>query len=119
MEGEGPFDIIIAHAVLQFQPHRIENERVTDLSRTYPFERFDRQVSRLCEALAGGGLLSIVHAHYRIEDSSCFAQLAPLTDAPVREDQLFDRDSRLMKPPLPAGSMFIKSNEGFPAAVQA
>jgi hypothetical protein len=119
IEGEGPFDIIFAHAVLQFQPDRIERQCVADLSRVYPFERFDRELSRLCGALVGGGLLSIIHAHYRVEDSSCSARLTAVPGSPLREDRLFDRNSCLMEPPVPAGSMFIKREADPPPAYPA
>ena len=106
--GERPFDIIFAMAVLQFQPKRIERDGVTDLSKMYPYERFDRGLTHLCGALARGGLLCVMHAHYRVEDASCSALLARVPGAPVRQDQLFDRRSRLLEPAPPAGSLFTK-----------
>jgi hypothetical protein len=65
-------------------------------------------VTLLCEALADGGLLCVMHAHYRVEDASSAAMLEPVSGAPMRRDQLFDRTSRRVEPPPPAASLFLK-----------
>ena len=104
----GPFDAILALAVLQREPHRVADEGWTDLSRHYPFARFDAALTALVERLAPGGLLAVHHAHYRVEDSSVADLLTPEPDAPVQVPPLFDRNSRLYEPAPPSASLFVK-----------
>jgi len=42
-----PFDVILALALLQREPHRIADQGIVDLSRTYPFECFDQSIASL------------------------------------------------------------------------
>jgi len=107
--GEAPFDIVFAMAVLQFRPHLVQERAIQDLSSSYPFGRFDAEAFRLTEALRTGGLLCVMHAHYRVEDSSAADRLIPLPGAPLRtEDDLFDRSCQRYPDATTAGSMFVK-----------
>ena len=45
---EGSFDVIFALAVLQREPHKVAELEMDNLSRHYPFERFDAAVAVRC-----------------------------------------------------------------------
>ena len=90
---DGTFDLIFALAVLQREPHRVEETGSEDLSSAYPFVRFDAAVTELVAHLRPGGLLCVMHAHYRVEDSSAAAGgLEPVNVAPVMTGPFFGRD---------------------------
>lgn len=91
---DGAFDVVFALAVLQVQPHRVADQGIADLSPIYPFARFDKQVERLVAMLAPGGLLCVMHAHYRIEDSRAAALLERLHDSPALDPPIFGSDGR-------------------------
>jgi hypothetical protein len=106
----GPFDAIFCMAVLQRTPHLVEQAGIRDLGRIYPFEKFDRQVSQFDGWLRPGGLLAVHHTQYRVEDATAAAGYRRLDPPDDRELAVprFGRDSRLLEPPLPAGSIFEK-----------
>jgi hypothetical protein len=62
--------VVFALAVLQREPFKTEETDVRDLSGIYPFERFDAAVTQLVDLLRPAGLLCVMHAQYRVEDSS-------------------------------------------------
>ena len=105
---EQPFDIIFAMAVLQFRPHLIISSEITDLSKMYPFSRFENEVHRLIAHLAPSGLLCVMHAQYRVEDTKCGANLQEIFDAPALLGPLFDINSRLDPTLRPGRSLFIR-----------
>jgi spermidine synthase len=90
----GSFDLIFALAVLQREPHKIDEMDVRDLTPFYPFEKFDAAIWALVALLRPGGLLCVQHAHYRVEDSSAARELEPVAVSPVIEGRLFGRDGR-------------------------
>ena len=104
----GPFDAVLALAVLQREPHRVEAEGIIDLARLYPFVRFDTALSALVDRLAEAGLLAVIHAQYRVEDSSAAPHLEPLPGTPPLDPPLFDRESRRYDPAPPSASLFRK-----------
>lgn len=104
----GTFDLVFALAVLQRLPEQVVRQGITDLSASYPFERFDKEVERLTARLRTGGLLCVMNAHYRVEDSTAAATLAPLAESPAMSHPLFGRDSRRLPPDVPARSIFRK-----------
>jgi hypothetical protein len=107
--GQAPFDLIFAMAVLQFQPHVVEERGIQDLSSFYPFAKFDAEVVHLTSALRSGGLLCIMHAHYRLEDASVAKLLTPLAGAPQRRcDDLFQPNGAIYRDKPSAGSMFVR-----------
>lgn len=108
---DGRFDAILALAVLQREPHRVADQGIVDLSRTYPFARFDECLDALAARLSGGGLLAIYHAHYRVEDARAAADLSPLGGTPLLVGPLFDRCSRRYVPTPPAASLFVKRDD--------
>lgn len=94
---QGVFDLVFALAVLQREPHKIVEMAVEDLSPYYPYERFDTAVRELGGALRTGGLLCVMNAQYRVEDSSVARQFEPITSSPLMDKPLFGPDGRLLE----------------------
>jgi len=90
----GTFDLIFALAVLQREPHAVEETGTEDLSARYPFGRFDNTVTELVCRLELDGILCVTSSLYRIEDSSASARLEPLTESPEAPPPFFGRDGR-------------------------
>jgi len=90
----GSFDLLLALAVFQREPHKIAEMQTQDLSLYYPFERFDAAVRDLAARLRTGGLLCVDNAHYRVEDSSAAAELEPIRSSPVMTGLMFGPDGR-------------------------
>jgi hypothetical protein len=111
-EIEGLFDVIFALAVFQREPSKIAEMQIFDLTPFYPFARFDAAVVTLVERLRPGGLLCVIHAHYRIEDSSVATQLEIVAEAPHSEAlRLYGPDGRHL-PRADAGTVFRKRGQG-------
>ena len=103
----GTFAMIFALAVFQREPHKVVNMGVEDLSRHYPFARFDRGVRSLVDCLDPGGLLCVMHAHYPVETASAFAELDAIANSPRMELPLFGADGQRLANPI-ASSIFRK-----------
>ena len=112
----GQFDAVLALAVLQREPHRVIDRGITDLSSSYPFARFDAAICALAQRLRPGGFFAIVHAHYRVEDSSAAALLDPVADSPTLSGPLFDRDSRRYDPIPSSATLFVRCAAISPAS---
>jgi SAM-dependent methyltransferase len=102
----GEFDLIFALAVLQREPHKVEELEVADLTTIYPFDRFDSAIDELVSHLRPGGLLCVMYAQYRVEDSSSAGLLEPLP-SPAMPGLLFGRDGRRLEGAF-AASIFRK-----------
>lgn len=89
---DGRFELIFALAVLQREPHEVEEIEVQDLSSRYSFERFDAAVRQLVGLLDPKGVLVVFHSQYRVEDSTAFAELDPLDQSPGALGPFFGRD---------------------------
>jgi hypothetical protein len=99
----GTFDLVFALAVLQREPDRVVALDVQDISPFYPFARFDAAVQMLVESLRVGGLLCVVNAQYRVEDSSAAAQLEPIAATVQPRAPIFAADGRrTCQPIIPA-----------------
>jgi len=85
----GSFDVVFALAVLQREPHRVAETDMTNIAGHYPFAKFDAAVTHLVHLLRPSGLLGVMHAHYRVEDSSAAAELEPITPCPALAKPLF------------------------------
>jgi hypothetical protein len=105
---DGAYDLVFALSVLQRLPEQVARRGLTDLSKSYPFERFDSEVARLAGRLRPGALLCIMNAHYRVEDSSCATLFRPVPHSPAMTHPLFGRDSRRLPPDAVARSIFRK-----------
>lgn len=104
---DGVFDCVFALAVLQREPHKIEALEVNDLTAYYPFARFDAVVTDLVSRLVSGGLLCIINAQYRVEDSSVATELEPVGGSPSTENPLFGPDGKRL-PERTASTIFRK-----------
>ena len=107
----GPFDAVLALAVLQREPHRVIEQGIDDLSSSYPFARFDAGLAALVARLRPGGLLALHHAHYRAEDSSVAVLLTPIVGPPEQLPPLFNRSSRRYEVPVEAASLFVRGDD--------
>lgn len=116
---DGPFNAILALAVLQREPQRDADEGIDDLGHSYPFARFDDAVRALVDRLADGGVLAVYNAHYRIEDSSVVDLLSPIAGTPLLDGPLFDRRSRRYASTPPSASLWIKGEDKCAAIVAA
>lgn len=107
--SRGPFDATFCMAVLQRYPQRVLETGLRDISRLYPFAKFERQLLLFDRWLARGGLLVIQHAQYRVEDSAIAARYVRLTeDAALNRPEIrFDPSGTLMGP-CEAGRIFRK-----------
>ena len=85
----GSFDVVFALAVLQREPHRVAETELANIAAHYPFTNFDAAVAQLVGLLRPSGLLCVMHAHYRVEDSSVAAELEPVAGSPALEEPLF------------------------------
>lgn len=110
IEREGPFDAIFCMAVLQRTPHAVEAEGVESLAQTYPFEKFDTQVSAFDRLLGHGGLLVMHNTQYLISHTSVAWRYAPLAEQPEPEcsGPRFDRNSALIKGRVATPSIFVR-----------
>ena len=104
----GKFDVVFALAVLQRLPEQVGKRGINDLSDSYPFERFDSAIAGLAARILPGGLLCVMHAHYRVEDSSAAALFEVIAESPPMSHPLFGRDSRRLDPAAVARSIFRK-----------
>jgi SAM-dependent methyltransferase len=73
----GPYDVIVAMAVLCRWP---ETRCIENISEYYPFSRFEEQLRQFIELLVPGGVLCVYNSNYRVVDSSLMAQLEVITN---------------------------------------
>jgi len=104
---DGNFDAIFALSVFQREPHKVAETELDDLSGFYPFARFDHGLNELVAMLRPNGLLCIVNAQYRVEDSSAGDRLEPVSRSPLMESIMFGPDGRRLDRPI-ARTMFWK-----------
>ncbi|HEY3823259.1 MAG TPA: methyltransferase domain-containing protein [Bryobacteraceae bacterium] len=104
------FDAIFCMAVLQRTPMRIVQEKITNLTGIYPFEKFDHKVTELDAWLKRDGLFILRHSQYRFPDASAASRYAPLAAADHIRDTgpKFDRTSRRLEDEVLPPTVFIK-----------
>jgi len=88
LAAHGPYDVIVAMAVLCRWP---ETRSMEDISDYYPFSRFEEKIRQFIELLVPGGVLCVYNSNYRVVDSSLMAHLEVIknpelipTSQPVR-----------------------------------
>lgn len=104
---EGEFEVILTLAVLQREPHKIAEMDVDNLTRFYPFARFDETVLNLARRLRRDGLICVANAQYRIEDSVAANLLSAVPNAPKMDGLIFGPDGRRIS--ATAGTLFRKN----------
>lgn len=73
----GPYDAIFCMAVFQRTPELVMERQIRNLSRIYPFEKFQRQVRELDGYLKPGGLLVIHYSQYAFQDTDIAKNYRP------------------------------------------
>jgi hypothetical protein len=103
----GDFDIVLALAVLQREPLSVFEAGWINLSSRYSYAHFDNIVRQLVAGLRTGGLLCVIHSHYRIEDSSVISSLQPIDSCPRARHTYFGPDG-LRLPDATSATVFRK-----------
>ena len=95
----GPYDGIFCMAVFQRTPGLIAEREITDLSRIYPFEKFDKQVAELDQWLKPDGLMVIHMSQYDFSDTRIAERYAPYGEYHQNyySRYVFDKHSKLKK----------------------
>lgn len=111
IQKHGPFDAVFCMAVLQRKPHYIVAKGISSLKKIYPFEKFEKQVIELDELIKEQGLLTVHFTQYSLRDTSVAFKYEALGNYNQNDyrSPVFDKNSRLIKNPLPQNSIFIKS----------
>lgn len=112
IQKHGKFDAIFCMAVLQRNPHDIAAKGITNLSKIYPFEKFEKQIVELDKLVKPNGLLVVHFTQYSLLDTTLASSYQALGNH-VQDDYLnpvFDRSSELIRNPIPQKSIFIKLN---------
>lgn len=106
--AEGPFDAVFAMAVLERTPHKIENEGITDMSKIYPYEKFEKTTLELDSYLKTGGIMALSHAHYYILDTPLKDKYSVYSDCGF-DGLIFDTNSQLKGPKGYVNDLFVKN----------
>ncbi len=111
ISAHAPYDAIFCMAVLQRDPQLVVRENITSLRKTYPFEKFDRQVAELDRWVKPGGILILHHTHYLLADSSVGARYTLLPSAAHLKEGYakFDRNGARIGLEVPSHSIFLKA----------
>ena len=95
----GGFDLVLALSVLCRHRDTLDQE---DIAAIYPFRMFVEAVGRLVKAVAKHGVLVVLNANYRFEDTPHAAGFQPLLDGTFADDvhharvRRFGADGRLL-----------------------
>ena len=113
IKKHGHFDVIFCMAVLQRKPHYIAAKGITSLKKIYPFEKFERQIIELDELIKPKGLLVLHFTQYSLSDTTVFSKYKSLGNHNQNNyiSPLFDKNSNLVKNPVPLNTVYIKLNK--------
>jgi len=100
ISDNGPYDLIVASAVL------CRNPSPKDYSSVFPFSRFDDILGTFTECLADGGILAIPNAGYLFQESSVYSQYVP-----IRSDIMFS--TTFVDVFRKDGSIFLKQEQSY------
>lgn len=110
IQKHGKFDAIFCMAVLQRKPHDVAAKGITNLSKIYPFEKFEKQIFELDELVNPNGLLVVHFTQYSLLDTAVASKYEALGNY-VQDDYstpVFDRNSELRRNSSPQKSIFVK-----------
>ncbi len=108
LEKEGLFNVVIAMSVLCLWP---QTKDLMDISKLYPFEKFDSLVDKLVSMLQPEGILCIYNSNYSVNDSSAFKDLEVIDSESLPKSQqvkLFDKTGRPLESQLVRGIIYKK-----------
>lgn len=107
----GPYDAVFCMAVFQRTPGKIMERNITDLSRIYPFSRFENQILDLDDCLKEKGLLILHLSQYDLCDTAVYHKYSPCGDwnQNFYGPYVFGQDSKIKKEIGHRNSIFIKN----------
>ena len=110
IQKHGPYDAIFCMAVLQRKPHYIAAKGIISLKKVYPFEKFEQQIVEFDELVNPHGLIVIHFTQYSFGDTSVASKYEALGDYNQNDylSPVFDKNSNLVKNPVPLNNIFIK-----------
>jgi hypothetical protein len=92
IKSNGPYDIIMANAVLGRYP---DSGELDDLAPVFPFQQFEDMLGRLVGSLAPNGVLMVQNANYSVEDTDLGLSPVATPTAPFNSFiPKFDRSGR-------------------------
>lgn len=109
----GPYDAVFCMAVFQRTPQFIAERGIKDLSRIYPFHRFEKQICELDKCINTDGLLVIHFSQYDFADT-CVAHKYQAYGSYNQDHYgpyIFGKDSKLAPVPKSRNSIFVKSED--------
>lgn len=103
----GPYDIVFCMAVLEWKPEYVIRNGITNLSKYYPFEKFQSMVEILDSYVKKEGLLVIQYTPYNLMDTSV-AEYYREHGITSYGCYLFDKNSRLINEKCRRENIFEK-----------
>jgi hypothetical protein len=106
----GTFDAVFCMAVFQRTPQYISEAGIRDLSKIYPFAKFENQIDFLSDMVKPNGLIIVHFTQYNFEDTRAALKFSAYGDCTQRSYGMvvFDKHSKLIENSIPWHSIFIK-----------
>ena len=106
----GTFNAIFCMAVFQRTPHRIAEAGIQDISRIYPFRKFEDQLILLRDLVKKRGLLVIHFTQYSLEDTCVAPYFLAFGNCTQEKYGLpvFDRNGIRLESTAPWHSIYMK-----------
>lgn len=111
IKKHGPYDAIFCMAVFQRTPQLIAEKKITDLSKIYPFQKFENQIIELDESVKENGLFIVYFSQYDFQDTKVASNYKVYGNY-YQEGYgpfIFDRNNQLVREPSIRHSIFIKN----------
>ena len=106
----GPFDAVFCMAVFQRTPHYIADQKISDISKIYPFEKFENQLVYLSQLVNPLGLLVTHFTQYSFEDTSIASKFTAVNNHTQEGycKPVFDKHGKILVSAPPFHSIFAK-----------
>jgi hypothetical protein len=104
----GPYDLIFANSVFCRWPL---SDHVSDLSRYYPFSRFEEAIGDLDASLNVGGMLVVINPNYDFRDCDVSRRYEVIEEdfaVYPKSNPIFDRRGRKLEQLPSVHSVFVK-----------